>query len=476
MIASMDVPARLRAYYEAGSPTREPADRLVQAGHECFLVGGTVRDAFLGVSSPDVDLATDAHPDDVRRLVDGWADHVWLQGERFGTVGAEKAGVRFEVTTYRGDVYRPESRKPTVTYATRIEDDLARRDFTINAMALRLPDPILVDPHGGAVDLAARRLRTPVAPEFSFEADPLRMLRGARFVAGFSLEPTPELVHAIETLRHRLDIVSAERIRDELGRLLAVADPSAGLWLLCETRLADEFLPELNAMRLEQDPIHTHKDVLAHTIAVVANTNPEHLKVRLAALLHDVGKPKTRSIGPDGVSFHHHEVVGARMAEERLRALRFSNEIVEDVTKLVYLHLRIHTYAMGWTDKAVRRYVRDAGPLLGELNELQRADCTTRNQRKAAALARRMDDLETRVEELRTREELDAIRPPLDGRQVMAYLGVAPGPTVGEALDFLLDARLDEGPIDPDDAYARLDAWAFSRGIEPARTKADPAR
>jgi poly(A) polymerase len=473
---SMDVPARLRAYYEAGSPTRELADRLVEAGRECFLVGGTVRDAFLGVSSPDVDLATDAHPDEVRRLVEGWADHLWLQGERFGTIGAERRGLRFEITTYRGDVYRPETRKPTVTYANRIEDDLARRDFTINAMALRLPNPVLVDPHGGAVDLAARRLRTPVAPEVSFEADPLRMLRGARFVAGFALEPTPELLHAIETLRHRLEIVSGERVRDELCRLITVEDPSAGLWLLCETRLADEFLPELNAMRLEQDPIHTHKDVLAHTIAVVANTNPEHLTVRLAALFHDIGKPKTRSIGPGGVSFHHHEVVGARMAEERLRALRFSNDIVEEVTKLVYLHLRIHTYAMGWTDTAVRRYVRDAGPLLAELNELQRADCTTRNRRKAAALARRMDDLETRIEELRTREQLDAIRPPLDGRQVMAYLGVTPGPTVGEALDFLLDARLDEGPISPEDAYARLDAWATQRGIEPARNQVEPAR
>ncbi len=475
MVGIMDVPPRLRAYYEAGSPTRELADRLVTAGHECYLVGGTVRDAFLGVSSPDVDLATDAPPDQIRRLLGGWADHLWLQGERFGTIGAERRGLRFEITTFRGDVYRPETRKPEVTYATRIEDDLARRDFTINAMALRLPDPVLVDPHGGAVDLAARRLRTPVAPEASFEADPLRMLRGARFVAGFGLEPVPELIQAIETLRHRLEIVSAERVRDELCRLLTVEDPSAGLWLLCETRLADEFLPELNAMRLEQDPIHTHKDVLAHTIAVVASTNREHLTVRLAALLHDVGKPKTRSIGPDGVSFHHHEVVGARMAEERLRALRFSNDIVEAVTKLVYLHLRIHTYAMGWTDKAVRRYVRDAGPLLEELNELQRADCTTRNQRKAAALARRMDDLETRIEELRAREQLDAIRPPLDGRQVMAYLGVPPGPIVGDALDFLLEARLDEGPISPEDAYARLDPWAARRGIKPARNHVEPA-
>jgi poly(A) polymerase len=471
MDGAMDVPPRLRAYYEPGAPTRELADRLVAAGYECYLVGGTVRDAFLGQASHDVDLTTDARPDTVLALVDGWADHVWRQGERFGTIGAERAGLRLEITTYRGDVYPPDSRKPDVQFADRIDDDLARRDFTVNAMALRLPDPVLVDPYGGAADLAARRLRTPVTPESSFEADPLRMLRAARFVAAFALEPAPELVAAIGALRHRLDIVSAERIRDELCRLLGVPDPSAGLWLLCETRLADEFLPELNAMRLEQDPIHTHKDVLAHTIAVVGNTDPDHLTVRLAALFHDIGKPKTRSIGPDGVSFHHHEVVGARMTEERMRALRFSHDQVEAVTKLVYLHLRIHTYAMGWTDRAVRRYVRDAGPLLTELNELQRADCTTRNQRKAAALARRMEDLETRIADLRAREEIDSIRPPLDGRDVMAYLGIPPGPLVGAALDVLLEARLDEGPIERDDAYARLDAWARQQGIEPRGTE-----
>ena len=471
----MEVPARLRAYYEAGSPTWELAERLAAAGHECYLVGGTVRDAFLGATSPDVDLTTDAPPDEIERLTVGWADQLWLQGARFGTVGMHKSGLRLEVTTYRTDVYRPESRKPSVSYGTRIEDDLARRDFTINAMALRLPSPVLVDPYGGAADLAARVLRTPEAPAVSFEADPLRMLRAARFVAAYALEPRLEVVAAVAELRHRLEIVSPERLRDELTRLLGVADPSSGLWLLCDTRLADEFVPELNAMRLEQDPIHTHKDVLAHTIAVVANTDPADLKVRLAALFHDVGKPKTRSIGPDGVSFHHHEVVGARMTEERLRALHFSNERVHDVTTLVYLHLRIHTYAMGWSDRAVRRYVRDAGPLLGELNELQRADCTTRNRRKAAALGRRMDDLEERIAALRAREELDAIRPPLDGRQVMAYLGVPPGPIVGEALDFLLEVRLDEGPIAVSDAYARLDRWGRARGITPAGTRDAPS-
>jgi len=464
----MDVPARLSAYYEPGSPTRQLADRLTDAGNECYLVGGTVRDAFLGAESPDVDLATDARPAEIRRLVEGWADHVWLQGERFGTVGAQHGGQRLEITTYRGEVYRADSRKPTVEFADRIEDDLARRDFTINAMALRLPEPVLVDPRGGAADLAARCLRTPESPEASFEADPLRMLRAARFVAAFNLEPVPELVAAIGALRGRLEIVSPERVRDELCRLLGVPDPTAGFWLLCETRLADEFLPELNALRVEQDPIHRHKDVLAHTLAVVANTDPSSLRVRLAALFHDVGKPKTRSIGPGGVSFHHHEVVGARMTDERMRALRFSNELIDDVTKLVYLHLRIHTYALGWTDRAVRRYVRDAGPLLDDLNQLQRADCTTRNPRKAATLARRMDDLIARIASLREREELDAVRPPLDGRQVMAYLGVPPGSMVGDALEFLLEARLDEGPITVDDAYGRLDRWARERGTTPA--------
>jgi poly(A) polymerase len=307
-------------------------------------------------------------------------------------------------------------------------------------------------------------LRTPLSPDVAFLDDPLRMLRAARFVAGFGLVPDPELVAAIEQHRHRLEIVSTERVRDELSKLLLVDDPSAGLWLLVQTRLADEFLPELNAMRLEQDPVHTHKDVLAHTIAVVANTRPE-LVVRLAALLHDVGKPKTRSYANGAVSFHHHEVVGARMTEERMRALRYPNDVVRDVTQLVYLHLRIHTYAMGWTDKAVRRYVRDAGPLLDQLNHLQRCDCTTRNKKRAQLLARRMDELEQRIADLRAQEELDAIRPPLDGRQVMEHLAIAPGPIVGEALDALLDARLEHGPITEEDAYALLDAWARDRGI-----------
>ncbi len=463
----MPVPPRLQPLVDGASPVLELARRLAEAGHQCYLVGGSVRDALLDLPHDDIDVTTDARPDEVERLVRGWADHVWLQGQRFGTVGCEARGMRIEITTFRADVYRPESRKPEVEFADDVETDLSRRDFTINAMALQLPEPRLVDPFGGAADLAAKRLRTPLAPEISFLDDPLRMLRAARFIAGFGLDPDPSLVAAVEQLHGRLEIVSAERIRDELSKLLVAADPSAGLWFVAETKLSDEFLPELNAMRLEQDPIHQHKDVLAHTIAVVAKTPRYDPRVRLAALLHDIGKPKTRSIGPGGVSFHHHEVVGARMAEERLRALRYPNDVVEAVTKLVYLHLRIHTYAMGWTDSAVRRYVLDAGPLLEDLNELQRADCTTRNQRRAAALARRMDELEARIVALRAKEELDAIRPPLDGRQVMAFLGLGPGRIVGEALRFLLDARLDEGPIEEDEAYQRLGEWARERGIEP---------
>jgi poly(A) polymerase len=460
------IPPRLRPLLDAQSPVQQLAGRLHDAGHQCYLVGGSVRDALLDLPHEDVDLATDARPEEVERLVRGWADEVWLQGQRFGTVGCQKDGTRIEVTTFRAEVYRPESRKPEVTYADDIQTDLSRRDFTINAMALRLPEPELVDPFDGAADLAARRLRTPLAPKVSFLDDPLRMLRAARFIAAFGLEPDPDLVAAVHELHGRLEIVSAERIRDELTKLLLLPDPSAGLWFICRTGLADEFLPELKALQLEQDPIHQHKDVLAHTIAVVAKTRPE-LRVRLAALLHDVGKPKTRSVGPGGVSFHHHEVVGARMAEERLRALRFPSEVVEDVARLVYLHLRVHTYSMGWSDKAVRRYVRDAGPLLEPLNHLVRQDCTTRNKAKARALNRRIDELEERIAQLRAQEELDMIRPPLDGRQVMQVLGIEPGPLVGEALDHLLEIRLDEGPIEESEAYARLAAWARQRGIEP---------
>jgi poly(A) polymerase len=460
------VPERLQALLAAESPLQAVARRLSDAGYEAYLVGGSVRDALLDLVRPeaDLDLCTNARPDAVEALLRGWADQVWVQGKRFGTIGSELGGRRFEITTFRAEVYRSESRKPEVTYGDDVETDLSRRDFTINAMALRLPDPVLIDPFNGAADLAAHRLRTPLDPEVSFLDDPLRMLRAARFIAAFSLEPDQELVEAVERLRGRLEIVSAERIRDELSKLLVTEDPSAGLWFVSNTKLSDEFLPELNEMELEQDPVHQHKDVLAHTIAVVRNTRPDE-KLRLAALLHDIGKPKTRSFASGGVSFHHHEVVGARMTQERLRALKYPNEIVDDVTKLVYLHLRIHTYAMGWTDKAVRRYARDAGPLLDDLNHLVRSDCTTRNKQRARVLARRMDELEERISALREQEELDRIRPPLDGRQVMEFLGIPPGPLVGEALDHLLEIRLDEGPVAEDEAYRRLAAWAGERGL-----------
>jgi poly(A) polymerase len=457
----------LKRFFEPSSPTQELAARLHATGHRAYLVGGSVRDAFLDREIGDVDITTDARPDAIEAVVTGWADAVWLQGQRFGTVGAEKAGERFEITTFRADVYRPESRKPEVTFSDAVETDLSRRDFTINSMAISLDEPDLVDPFGGLADLAAHRLRTPQAPEVSFEDDPLRMLRAARFVATLHMEPDAGIVRAMTEMRDRLEIVSAERIRDELSKLLVAEDPTPGLWLVARTGLSDAFLPELNAMRLEQDPIHRHKDVLAHTIAVVAKTSPE-LTLRLAALLHDVGKPRTRGYGPQGVTFHHHEVVGARMARERLLALRYPGDVVDDVTKLVELHLRFHTYRMGWTDSAVRRYVRDAGELLAELNELTRCDCTTRDARKAAALGRRMDELEARIAALREQEELAKLRPALDGNQVMKILAIPPGPLVGEALGFLLDLRLDEGPLTDDEATARLLAWARERRLSPA--------
>jgi poly(A) polymerase len=345
-----------------------------------------------------------------------------------------------------------------VAFADAIEADLERRDFTVNAMALALPDATLVDPYGGADDLVAARLRTPLDPEISFTDDPLRMLRAARFIAGYGLVPDPAVITAVEQLRGRLSIVSPERVRDELGKLLAVDAPGDGLWFLVKTGLAAEFLPELPALALEQDPIHRHKDVLAHTIAVVEKTSPD-VTLRLAALFHDVGKPKTRSFARGGVSFHHHEVVGARMTRERMKALHYATEDIETVSTLVELHLRFHTYKMGWTDRAVRRYVRDAGPLLDQLNELTRCDCTTRNAARARALGKRMDELEARIAELREQEELDSIRPELDGREVMELLGVTPGPVVGRALAFLLDVRLDEGMIGAEQARARLLAW-----------------
>jgi poly(A) polymerase len=456
------IPERLRPLVQE---TEEIGARFERAGYHLYLVGGVVRDAVLGrlAETHDLDFTTDARPDDIERVVAGWADAVWTQGKRFGTIGIRKGGRQMEITTHRAEAYHPDSRKPDVVFADAIEADLSRRDFTVNAMALALPDLTLVDPFGGIADLAAHRLRTPLAPEESFTDDPLRMLRAARFLAGYRLAPEPPLVDAVTRLRGRLDIVSNERIRDELDNLLVVEEPGDGLWFCVSTGLAEEFLPELPALAVEQDPIHRHKDVLAHTIAVVERCRPDRI-LRLAALFHDVGKPKTRSFGPGGtVSFHHHEVVGARMTRDRMRELRYSTEDIEQVSRLVELHLRFHTYAMGWTDSAVRRYVRDAGPLLDQLNELTRADCTTRNAAKAKALARRMDELERRTDELRQREELAAIRPDLDGNEVMDRLGVRPGPVVGEALNFLLELRLEEGPLGKEEAGRRLLAWWQAR-------------
>ena len=459
---STSVPERFRPYLDA---TEELARRFAAAGKTLYLVGGSVRDAlFPGVDSKgsDFDLTTDARPDEIEGLVRGWADDIWTQGARFGTIGCRKGSRVYEITTHRAEAYVPDSRKPEVTFGDDITVDLSRRDFTINALALRLPDMELIDPFDGLGDLAAGRLRTPLDPEVSFGDDPLRMLRAARFAARFSLEPDPALTEAVQRMHGRLAIVSAERIRDELDKMIMVDVPSRALWFVVRNGLADEFLPELPAMALEQDPIHRHKDVLAHTLAVVDKTSKDRL-LRLAALFHDVGKPRTRAITDGGVSFHHHEVVGARMTRVRMEALRYPSSDVDTVVRLVELHLRFHTYRLGWTDKAVRRYVRDAGPLLETLNELTRCDCTTRNAAKARALARRMDELEGRIAELRAQEELDAMRPDLDGNQIMQILGLPPGRAVGEARDFLMDLRIDEGPLGEEEAARRLRAWWADR-------------
>ena len=464
------VPARVQPVLDEVRPV---AERLARTGHRTYLVGGSVRDLLLDrdARDRDFDLTTDARPDDIEAAVRGWADAVWTQGKRFGTIGCRKAGRDFEITTHRAEAYRPDSRKPDVTFADAVEADLSRRDFTVNAMALLVPaagagadgDPALIDPFGGAADLAGGRLRTPRSPEESFTDDPLRMLRAARFLAGYGLEPDEALVAAVRALHARLEIVAPERIRMELDKLVVVPSPGPGLWFLVDTGLAEEFLPELPALALEQDPIHRHKDVLAHTIAVVEKTQPERI-LRLAALFHDIGKPKTRSFGGRGkVTFHHHEVVGARMTRDRMQRLRYSADDIDQVSRLVELHLRFHTYKMGWTDAAVRRYVRDAGDLLGRLNELTRCDCTTRNARRAAELSRRMDTLEERIAELEAEEELKALRPDLDGAAVMAHLGIPPGPDVGRALAFLLELRMEEGPLGPEEATARLDAWWSAR-------------
>jgi poly(A) polymerase len=455
------IPERLEGLVAA---TADLARRFADAGHNLYLVGGVVRDAIVNRldDTDDLDFTTDALPDQTERIVSGWADAVWTQGKRFGTIGAKKGERSYEITTHRAEAYHPDSRKPDVAFADEVEADLARRDFTVNAMALKLPSTEVIDPFDGLLDLAAGRLRTPLSPQESFSDDPLRMLRAARFIAGYHLVPDDELVTAVKEMAPRLAIVSAERIRDEFNKLLVVDDPSAGLWFVVQTGLADQFLAELPALSVEQDPIHRHKDVLAHTIAVVHNTEPD-LILRMAALLHDIGKPATRQFSDKGVSFHHHEVVGARMARKRLAELRWPTDDMDDVVTLVELHLRFHTYAMGWTDSAIRRYVRDAGPLLDRLNALTRADCTTRNEAKAKRLSDRMDTLEREIARLREQEELDAIRPDLDGVQVMEHLGVKPSRAVGDALAFLLELRLEHGPLGEEEAYRRLDEWWAER-------------
>jgi len=429
-----------------------------------------VRDLLLDRATDqlDFDLTTDATPPQIKELLSGWADAVWTAGERFGTISCQKNGRTYEITTHRAEAYSPDSRKPEVQFSLDINTDLSRRDFTVNAMALEVTaeQPVLVDPFGGATDLIARVLRTPLSPTESFSDDPLRMMRAARFISTLKLEPVAELVEAVKSMHERLKIVSPERIRNELDRLMVTEFPSLGLWFLVDTGLAAHFFPELPAMKLEQDPIHRHKDVLTHTFAVVENVQPNAAPdfdfriTRLAALFHDIGKPKTRSFKDGkGVTFHHHEVVGARMSRDRLKALRYSSEDVHAITELVALHLRFHTYQMGWTDAAVRRYVRDAGKYLAELNVLTRCDCTTRNEKKALTLAKRMDELEARIEELAKEEEIAAMRPELDGAAVMKHLQLQPGREVGAALEFLMEVRLEEGLLGEDEIKLRLDQW-----------------
>ncbi len=455
------VPERLRAVLSGD--VIDLARRFADEGYDLFLVGGSVRDALLGRDIADLDFTTNARPDDIERIGAAWADSTYLAGRDFGTVGLVKDGVTWEITTFRSEVYRNHSRKPQVTFSDSLAEDLSRRDFTVNAMAMRVPleaddPPVMVDPYGGLADLAQGTLKTPVEPEISFGDDPLRMLRLFRFVSTLGFAPDAAAIDAVQRMGDRLQIVSAERIRTEFDKLMTGDHVTAALVGLVETGLAEQFIPELPALALEQDPIHHHKDVLAHTIAVVSKTSPR-LRLRLAALFHDIGKPATRSFDRGGVTFHHHEVVGARMTKARMRDLRYPKEVVDGVSELVFLHMRPHTYKMGWTDSAVRRYVRDAGPLLEDLNELVRCDVTTRNARRARAIANRIDELEERIEILAEQEELAALRPPIDGNDVMRYLDIPPSREVGEIMDMLLERRIEDGPYSPEEAYAMLDEW-----------------
>jgi poly(A) polymerase len=448
--------------------------RFAAAGHELALVGGPVRDILLGRGSKDLDFATSARPEAVEKLLAGWADHIWDIGKAFGTIGCRKGEWILEITTYRSESYDPISRKPEVSYGDNLDGDLSRRDFAMNAMAVRLPSHEFVDPYGGLADVAAKVIRTPGSPEDSFSDDPLRMMRAARFAAQLGFTPDPAVVAAMTAMAERITIVSAERVRDELIKLVCADHPRIGLDLLVSTGLADHVLPELPALRLERDEHHRHKDVYEHSLTVLeqaieleprlGGTEPDFIS-RFAALIHDIGKPKTRKFEAGGkVTFHHHDVVGAKLAKKRMKALRFSNEQIDQVGTLVELHLRFHGYGTGeWTDSAVRRYVRDAGDLLSRLHILTRADCTTRNKRKADALRAAYDELEERIARLREQEELDSIRPDLDGNQIMQILGIGPGREVGEAYKFLMDLRMDEGPLGEDRAREELLSWWNSR-------------
>ncbi len=451
---------------------------FMRAGHELALVGGWVRDLFLG-NQPytDMDLTTDAVPERVLEITRKWADKTWTVGIDFGTVGLRKGDRIFEITTYRSEQYGPRSRKPDVRYGTSLEEDLARRDFTINAMAARLPSYELVDPFGGLAALREHVIRTPGRPEDSFSDDPLRILRAARFAARLGFRVADEVQAAMSAQAPRLAIVSAERITDELTKLMLTAAPADGIDLLVRTGVAEQVLPEVSALRMEADEHHRHKDVYEHSLTVLRQAigiEPRYglsgdLVLRLAAIVHDIGKPKTRTLLPGGkVAFHHHELVGAKMARKRLTELRFGKEVIGDVSRLVELHLRFHGYGEGdWTDSAVRRYVRDAGPLLTRLHALTRADCTTRNTRKAARLSAAYDALEERIEALREKEELDRIRPELNGVEIMSLLGLRQGPLVGKAWNFLLELRLEKGELGRERVTAELLRWARSEGIRP---------
>lgn len=446
-------------------------------GYDLALVGGPVRDAFLGrvTDLSDLDFTTNAHPEQILQLLKGWAENTWDTGIAFGTISALKDHRQIEITTYRTENYDQDSRKPTVKFGTSLAEDLSRRDFTINSMALTLPDLVFTDLYDGLDDLAARRIRTPLSPQISFDDDPLRMMRAARFAGQLGFEVVPEVADAIKEQASRIEIVSAERIRDELVKMILSDNPRLALTVLVETGLAERVLPELPLLQLEEDEHHHHKDVYEHTLKVLEQaielekSHEPHMErdltLRLAALLHDIGKPKTRKFESDGrVSFHHHEVVGARMTKKRMKALRFSNEQIDDVSRLVELHLRFHGYGTGeWSDSAVRRYVRDAGPLLSRLHKLTRADSTTRNRNRAARLQKAYDSLEKRIEVLEEQEELNAIRPDLDGQQIMEILGISPGREVGEAYKFLLELRLDRGPLSPQLAQQELLAWWAAR-------------